>query len=196
MGVFWGRAATPDTRAGRQRRKRLSQSRCLCWHLFQFTGETQAPCSYSTDNATEVPRLRINKVDVFHFFLWLWNCWAEGCSLISFAGLLLVCFYFFYYLLVFLYYCVLLLTFPLFHVHFQCGCLIHPKIKRIRPRSVANIKERNRWMFSLMQYWYCHVYSSTHFPPESNQADKRSPQGCWFRHAIDPSCVPLTQVHF
>lgn len=27
-----------------------------------------------------------------------------------------------------------------------------------------NIKERKPWMLSLMQYWCCHVYSSTHFP--------------------------------
>lgn len=193
MSAFWGRAATPDTQDGRQRRRRLSLSlslslsRCLCWHLLQFTGETQAPCSYSANNATEVPWLHINKVDFFlFFFLLLWNDQAEGWS----QMILFVCFDLFYRL-GFYFISSSCKIVAKFHVYFQCGCFIHAKIKRIRPRYPTNIKERNRWMFSLMQYWYCHVYSSTHFPPESNQADKTNPQGSWFRRTIDPSLCSI-----
>lgn len=52
----------------RQRRRRLSQnqSRCLCWHLLQFLGKTQAPCCSSTNSTTQVLRRR-TKVDLYHF---------------------------------------------------------------------------------------------------------------------------------
>lgn len=189
MSVFWGRAATPDTRDGRQRRRRLSLSRCLCWHLLQFTGETQAPCSYSANNATEVPWLHINKVDFFLFFLLLWILeWSDwGVKQKDFVCLTWLILSTWFYFISNSCFWYLLNSMFIFNV----VALIHAKIKRIRPRSPTNIKERNRWMFGLMQYWYCHVYSSTHFPPESNQADKTNPQGSWFRRTIDPSLCSI-----
>lgn len=118
MGCILGQGDDPPTPgpAGRQRRRRLSQSRCLCWHLLQFTGETQAPCSYSTDNATEVPRLHINKVDIFHFFLWLCNYPSKGWSLtLLLASILLK--------KVFLFFCLLLYIRLLILMMGLCCCI-------------------------------------------------------------------------
>lgn len=61
--VLGGDPLTPGP--GRQWRRRLSRSRCPCRHLLQVTGETQTPCSSSSD-ITEDPE-DPDKVDVFHF---------------------------------------------------------------------------------------------------------------------------------
>lgn len=69
QGAEWcaySRARRQPLTLSNQQRRSLRQSRCLRWHLLQFTWESKATCSRSSDAGAEVLQLHPDKVEFFY----------------------------------------------------------------------------------------------------------------------------------